>query len=182
MRDVAVIGVGMHPFGKFLEKSLKDLARVAVWEAIKDSGVNPKEIEVAYVANALAGLITGQEGVRGQLVLRDAGLGGIPIINVENACASASTALRGAYLEIASGNAEVAHPNLGLNGVGLVDHDDPARRGDVRGRVPASDQGRALGLGGRPRHGGSRRGREDGRLSGRHVRRDGAARGRGTAP
>ena len=123
MREVAIIGVGMHPFGKFLEKSLKDLARVAVWEAIKDAGVNPREIEVAYVSNALAGLITGQEGVRGQLVLRDAGLGGIPIINVENACASASTALRGAYLEIASGNAEVA---LAL-GVEKLYQEDTAR-------------------------------------------------------
>jgi acetyl-CoA acetyltransferase len=48
-------------------------------------------------------LTTGQEGVRGQVVLRNAGLGGMPVVNVENACASASTAFRGVWLEIASG-------------------------------------------------------------------------------
>ena len=108
MRKVVVIGVGMHPFGKFLEKSLQDLARVAIWNAIEDAGISPKDIGVAYVGNSLAGLVTGQEGVRGQVVLRDAGIGGIPIINVENACASGTTALRGACLEVASGVHDIA--------------------------------------------------------------------------
>ena len=108
MREVVVIGVGMHPFGKFLDKGLKELGREAVWRAIDDAGVSLRDIQVAYVSNALAGLITGQEGVRGEVVLRDAGFSGIPIINVENACASASTAFRGAWLEVASGMADVA--------------------------------------------------------------------------
>jgi len=108
MRRVVVLGVGMHPFGKFLDKSLKDLSRVAIWNAIEDSGVSPKDIEVAYVGNSLGGLVTGQEGVRGQVILRDAGLGGLPIVNVENACASGTTAFRGAWLEVASGVHDVA--------------------------------------------------------------------------
>ena len=108
MRKVAVIGVGVHPFGKLLEKSLQDLSRVAIWNAIEDAGISPRDIDVAYVGNSLAGLVTGQEGVRGQVVLRDAGLGGIPIINVENACASGTTAFRGAWLEVASGLHDVA--------------------------------------------------------------------------
>ncbi len=108
MRDVAVIGVGMHPFGKFEDKGLKDLGRVAIWNAIKDAGISPKDIQVAYSGNSLAGLLTGQEGVRGQTITRDAGLAGIPVINVENACASASTAFRGAWLEVASGACDVA--------------------------------------------------------------------------
>lgn len=108
MREVAVLGVGMHPFGKFPDKTLKDLGRVAVWNALRDAGVGPKEIQIAYVGNSLGGLLTGQEGIRGQVVLQEAGLGGIPVINVENACASASTALRGAWLEVAAGTADVA--------------------------------------------------------------------------
>jgi len=108
MRKAAIIGVGMHPFGKFLNYSLEDMARVAVWNAIEDAGLPPKDIQVAYVANSLAGLVTGQEGVRGQIILRDAGLSGMPIINVENACASGTTALRGAWLEVASGLHDVA--------------------------------------------------------------------------
>jgi len=108
VRDVAVIGVGMHPFGQFADKGLKDLGRVAIWNAIKDAGVPPKDIQVAYSGNSLGGLLTGQEGVRGQTIIRDAGFGGIPIINVENACASGSTAFRGAWLEVASGLCDVA--------------------------------------------------------------------------
>ncbi len=108
MRKVVVIGIGMHKFGKFLDKSLQDLGRVAIWNAVEDAHISPKEIEVAYVANSLAGLVTGQEGVRGQVILRDAGLGGIPIVNVENACASGATAFRGAWIEVASGIYDVA--------------------------------------------------------------------------
>jgi acetyl-CoA acetyltransferase len=53
-------------------------------------------------------LITGQEGIRGQVVLKDCGFSSIPIVNVENACSSGSTAFRGAWLEVASGLHDVA--------------------------------------------------------------------------
>jgi len=108
MREVAIIGVGAHPTGRFLDKSLKELAYPAIWDALNDAGVTPVEINVAYVGNSLGGLLTGQEGVRGQVVLQHSGITGIPIVNVENACASAMTALRGAWLEVASGAADVA--------------------------------------------------------------------------
>jgi acetyl-CoA acetyltransferase len=108
MREVAIIGVGAHPTGKFTDKPLKALAYSAIWGALDDSGVTPAELDVAYVGNSLGGLLTGQEGVRGQVVLQHSGISGIPVINVENACASAATALRGAWLEVASGAAEVA--------------------------------------------------------------------------
>src|ERR1700704_6584579 len=108
MREVAIIGVGAHPTGQFSEKPLKALAYTAIWGAIEDAGVTPADINVAYVGNSLGGLLTGQEGVRGQVVLQHSGITGIPVINVENACASAMTALRGAWLEVASGAADVA--------------------------------------------------------------------------
>lgn len=108
MRDVAIIGVGAHATGRFRNKKLKDLAYPAVWGALQDAGVNAKQVNVAYVGNSLGGLLTGQEGVRGQVVLQHSGITGIPVINVENACASAATALRGAWLEVASGAADVA--------------------------------------------------------------------------
>jgi len=103
MREVAIIGVGMTPFGKFLDKRLEDFSRVAVWKAVEDAGVPPQDIEAAYVANSLGGLVTGQEGIRGQVILRDVGFTGIPVTNVENACASGTTALRGGWMEIALG-------------------------------------------------------------------------------
>jgi len=108
MREVVIIGVGAHPTGQFTDKPLKDLAYTAVWAALDDAGVTPADIEVAYVGNSLGGLLTGQEGVRGQVVLQHSGITGIPVVNVENACASAATALRGAWLEVASGAADVA--------------------------------------------------------------------------
>ncbi len=108
MREVVVAGVGMHPFGRFMDKSLGDMARVAIWNAIKDSGVPAKKIEAAYVGNSLEGLMSGQEGVRGEVVMRDAGFAGLAITNVENACASGSTAFRGAWLEVGAGIRDVA--------------------------------------------------------------------------
>lgn len=106
-REVCVIGVGMHKFGKFLGKGLKELTNVAVWNAIDDAGIDAKIIEAAYFSNVLGGLITGQEGVRGQVCLRNAGFEGLPIVNVEGACASGSIALREAVLAIASGLCDV---------------------------------------------------------------------------
>ena len=108
MREVAIIGVGAHATGQFTDKAMKDLAYPAIWGALDDAGVEPADLDVAYVGNSLGGLLTGQEGVRGQVVLQHSGITGIPVINVENACASAATALRGAWLEVASGAADVA--------------------------------------------------------------------------
>jgi acetyl-CoA acyltransferase len=108
MREVAIIGVGAHATGQFSDKPLKDIAYPAIWNALDDAGIAPSDLDVAYVGNSLGGLLTGQEGIRGQVLLQHSGISGIPIINVENACASAATALRGAWLEVASGAAEVA--------------------------------------------------------------------------
>lgn len=103
MRQVAVIGAGMTRFGKHLDRSLKDLAREAIEAALGSAGVDKARLEAATVGNAVAGLITGQECIRGQVVLRACGIGGIPVINTENACASSSTAFHLAWLYVASG-------------------------------------------------------------------------------
>ena len=108
MRDVAIVGAGMTNFGKFLDRSMKDLAGEAVKSALDSAGVDKNKLEVAVVGNATAGLITGQEMIRGQVALRDMGIGGIPIINTENACASSSTAFHVAWMYVASGMYDVA--------------------------------------------------------------------------
>ncbi|HEY5639613.1 MAG TPA: beta-ketoacyl synthase N-terminal-like domain-containing protein, partial [Dehalococcoidia bacterium] len=108
MRDVAIIGAGMTNFGKFLDRSMKDLAREAVQGALDSAGMDKSKLEAAVVGNATAGLITGQEMIRGQVALRDMGIGGIPIINTENACASSSTAFHVAWTYVASGMYDVA--------------------------------------------------------------------------
>lgn len=103
MRRVAVAGAGMTRFGKWMDKSLKDLGREAVESAMKQAGVDKPQIEAAVVGNATAGLITGQEMIRAQVILREMGFGDIPMINTENACASSSTAFHLAWMYVASG-------------------------------------------------------------------------------
>jgi|YelNatPaOPRAMG01_1025707.scaffolds.fasta_scaffold02455_4 acetyl-CoA acyltransferase len=107
MREVSVIGAGMVRFGKYLDTSMKVLGRDAVNNALKSAGIEARQIEAAAVGNAMAGLITGQECVRGQVVLREMGIGGIPIVNCENACASSATAFHLAWLYVASGMYDV---------------------------------------------------------------------------
>ncbi|TME57911.1 MAG: thiolase family protein, partial [Chloroflexi bacterium] len=85
MQKVRVAGAGMSKFGKFLDRGLRDLAEEAVRNTLEDTGIDVREINAAYVSNSVAGLITGQETIRGQVVLRKTGLMGIPIVNVENA-------------------------------------------------------------------------------------------------
>jgi acetyl-CoA acetyltransferase len=107
MRDVSVIGAGMVKFGKYLGTSMKVIGRDAVNNALGSAGIDQGKIEAAVVGNAMAGLVTGQECVRGQVVLREMGVGGIPIINCENACASSATAFHLAWLYVASGMYDV---------------------------------------------------------------------------
>ena len=110
LRTVVVAGVGMTAFGKFLDRSIKSLVAESVQAAIKDSGMgdSDKGIETIYYANTASGILQGQHSVRGQHAMREAGLNGIPLINIENACASGSTALNQAWLAVASGYVDVA--------------------------------------------------------------------------
>jgi acetyl-CoA acetyltransferase len=103
-----ILGVGMTPFGRWTDVTLPDLARRAAREALDDAGIDPADVSVAVVGNAAQGAIDGQHGIRGQLMLRGLDLTDIPIVNVENACASASTALHVATAYVASGIADVA--------------------------------------------------------------------------
>ncbi len=105
--NAIIAGVGMTRFGKHMEKSIKWLGGQPVLEAIQDAGIRPEEIEAAYVGNCAAGLITGQESIRGQVVLSSIGLGKFPIINIENACGSGSTALNQACMMVSAGYYDV---------------------------------------------------------------------------
>ncbi|SNR53631.1 thiolase family protein [Blastococcus mobilis] len=108
MRDVFVGGVGMTAFGKFPDRTVGALATDATTGALQDAGLGVPDVETVFYANATAGLMTGQEMVRGQIALRETGLLGKPIVNVENACASASTAANLAWLSVASGQVDIA--------------------------------------------------------------------------
>src|SRR5215468_11494857 len=108
MRGVYVAGVGMTLFAKQPDRTLKDLVFEATTGALRDGGLGASAVEECYFANAVAGSITGQEMVAAQVTLRPIGLAGIPMFNVENACASASSAFHLAWQAVASGACDVA--------------------------------------------------------------------------
>ena len=102
-REVTVVGVGIHPFGRFPGKDLAALARDAVVAALQDAGVPWRAIPVAYFGHVY------YQGMSvGETALGPLGLTGIPIINVENACSSGSTAFWQAYWGIAAGVYDLA--------------------------------------------------------------------------
>jgi acetyl-CoA acetyltransferase len=101
--NAVVAGVGMTPFGKHMDTGFKALGASAVELALADAGIGKTALEAAWVGNAAAGLVTGQECIRGQVILRSIGLGKLPVINVENACASGSTALHQAAAMVSAG-------------------------------------------------------------------------------
>jgi acetyl-CoA acetyltransferase len=107
MRDVYVAGIGMTQFAKQPGRSLKDLTGEAVTATLKDAGHAVDEVQACYFGNAVAGSMTGQEMLTGQFSLRPLGFGGIPVFNVENACASASSAFHLAWQAVATGLSDV---------------------------------------------------------------------------
>ena len=98
----------MTRFGKFDDSTIRSLAEEATREALVDANARPEDIGMAFFANATAGILSGQEMIRGQVALRHTGLLGIPIVNVENACASASSAFSLACMAVGSGAVDVA--------------------------------------------------------------------------
>lgn len=143
MTKVVVSGVGMSPFGKFLDKSMKDLGRVAVDAALTDAGIEVGDVQAMFFSNALAGLITGQECIRGEVVGYPMGLAGIPIHNVENACASGGNALHLAWMAVASGMYDTV---LAL-GVEKANHEDRKRTFSAYAAGMDVEQGFATGDG-----------------------------------
>jgi acetyl-CoA C-acetyltransferase len=107
MRKVSIIGVGTTPFGRLDGRSPKELAVAACREALRDAGVDRREIQAFYLGNFVSGQLTGQE-LLAPLVANALGLPNIPCTKVEGACASGGIALRHAYLLVATGVCDVA--------------------------------------------------------------------------
>lgn len=123
MRNVYVAGIGMTRFAKQPSRSLKDLTAEAVQAVMKDAAVGVEDIGACYFGNAVAGSMTGQEMLAGQFLLRPLGVGGLPVVNVENACASAATAFHLAWQAVATGVQDVV---LAI-GAEKMTHPDKAR-------------------------------------------------------
>ncbi len=102
-QDVYIIGTAMTKFGKYLEKGMKVLTGEALELVLKDCGLERRDMEAAWFSNSGWGYHSFQHAVRGQVALSANGLEGIPIVNVENACACGSTALHSAWAAIKAG-------------------------------------------------------------------------------
>ncbi len=101
--DVYIVGVGMIKFGKYLDTGIKALTGEALDLALRDCGLSLADIEAAWFSNSSWGISSFQHCIRGQVALSANGLAGIPITNVENACAGGSTALNAAWMAIKAG-------------------------------------------------------------------------------
>ena len=106
MREISIVGAGLHPWGKFKDKTFIEIGTVAIENALKDGHVEWKEIQAIfsgiYIYGGNAGHLSGQylESVFGET--------GVPVVNVYNACATGSAALRMAYNSIAAGEVDTA--------------------------------------------------------------------------
>jgi acetyl-CoA acyltransferase len=106
--DLFIAGVSATRFGKRPEDSVKALTAEAVGEALRDAGCDLASVEAAWFSNTRQAILEGQNTIRGQAALRPLGLSGVPIVNVENACASGSSALRQAMSFLQAGEGDVA--------------------------------------------------------------------------
>jgi len=101
MREVIVLGVGQSAFGKFPGRSVAQLGCEAALAAVRDAGIETRQIQTAYTSRLYSDMITGQ------VILKDIGLAGIEMINIENACAGGATAVRALWKDIAAGYCDV---------------------------------------------------------------------------
>lgn len=107
MRDVAIIGVGMTPFGRHLDKSHSELAQAAVREAFADAGIAPADVDTTIYANVVQAFVAGEMSIPGEYALRPLGVAGVRAFRVEAACASGTAAMHLAFDLVRTGLAEV---------------------------------------------------------------------------
>ncbi|RLG06942.1 MAG: thiolase domain-containing protein, partial [Thaumarchaeota archaeon] len=95
MRRVGIVGVGMSKFGRDTEHQLPELAWIAIREALKDAGVDKRDIGFVTIGNVGG---WSSEFFPAPIVCEYAGLTPIGSMRVEAACATGSAALRVAYM------------------------------------------------------------------------------------
>ena len=108
MSNIYIAGIAITVFGRHLERSLDDLAGEALQGALKDAGCQIDDLGVAFYAGMTNGPLQGQIAIPGQVVLSKIGINSIPIYNIENACASGSSAFNLAVQSLKAGTTDVA--------------------------------------------------------------------------
>ncbi|MBW1988583.1 MAG: thiolase family protein [Deltaproteobacteria bacterium] len=108
MGNAYIVGLGMIRFAKHPDRGVRDMAVEAANLALADAGLTKEDINAAYFSNTFWGMYTNQHSIRGQVIMRSMGVGRIPVVNVENACAGGSTALHLAAIAVQAGQYDVA--------------------------------------------------------------------------
>jgi acetyl-CoA acetyltransferase len=98
--DIWILGIYMTKFGKHPDKDIVDLASEAAMAALADAGVTMDQMGVLAAGNLMGG------GGIGQMLQKQIGQTGIPVYNVQNACATGATALRTAIMSVKAGESD----------------------------------------------------------------------------
>jgi len=97
---VAIVGMGCTKFGERWDKGVEDLIVEAAYEAFEDAGIEPKDIQAAWIGTVFSGISA--------ITLSPLQLQYIPMTRVENMCATGSEALRAASYAVAAGVVDIA--------------------------------------------------------------------------
>lgn len=97
-----VVGASMIRMGRYPGSSYAGLALPTVTTALRSAGVDHRQVQAVFCGHAFGGMLTGQR------IMKELGVGGIPIINVDNACSGGATALHEAVVGIEEGRFDVA--------------------------------------------------------------------------
>lgn len=124
MNDVLVMGLGLHPFGRWPNKSTIELAEVAISAALEDAGIPFKDIQAAYLGAEFESFFDAR------MIIQNFGWTGIPITQMQQVCASGSAAFREAYQAVAAGRHDVV----------LIVGYEKMEKGLLQGGVPQRDK------------------------------------------
>jgi acetyl-CoA acetyltransferase len=105
---IYIAGVGMTQFGRHIERPLASLAEEALGAVLRDAGAKVADIEQAFYSGVTQGTLQGQNAVPGQVIFSKLGLIGLPVYNIENACASGTSAFQLAVQALRAGACDVA--------------------------------------------------------------------------
>lgn len=108
MEPIYIAGIAMTEFGRHPDRSLQGMALEALNGALADARAQRSDIGAVFYAGITNGQLQGQLSIPGQVVCSKIGIEGVPIYNVENACASGSTAVHLAVQSLRAGATDVA--------------------------------------------------------------------------
>jgi len=106
--DVAIVGIGIYPFGRHDGVSASQMGAFAVRQALRDAGVDWSDVQVAFGGSLGGSLPGGDGGGSADTLVTHLGMTGLPFVNVQNGCATAGTAVTMAASAISSGQQDIA--------------------------------------------------------------------------